>query len=102
MPLSDVLGWIKATSRSGTLVVNRDGGEWELAVESGRVTAYNGPELRDNLGHIVVTSGLLTEEDLRVAYQYQRANGVTLQKSLLARGLWSREQIREAVTELAC
>lgn len=102
MPLADLLGWVKSTMRSGTLVVNRDGGEWELSVEAGQVTGYYGPELRDNLGHIVVTSGLLTEEDLRKAYQYQRDNGVSVQRALLEGGLLSAGQLQECLTELAC
>ncbi len=56
MPLSDLLSWVKTTARSGSLVIKRDGGEWELTLEGGQVTGYYGPELRDNLGHIVATS----------------------------------------------
>jgi uncharacterized protein YjiS (DUF1127 family) len=102
MPLADLLGWVKTTARSGNLVVTRDGNEWELAVDAGRVTGYNGPELRDNLGHIVVTSGLLTEEDLRTALQYQRDQGVTLHRALLNCGLLNAQELQECLTELAC
>lgn len=102
MPLSDLLGWVKTTARSGSLVVTRDGNEWELDLNFGRVTGYNGPELRDNLGHIVVTSGLLTEEDLRTAMQHKRDRGVTLHRALLACGLLSAQELQECLTELAC
>ncbi len=102
MPLADLLGWVKATSRSGSLTVTRDGNEWELQLEGGRVTGYGGPELRDNLGHIVVTSGLLTEEDLRTALQHQRREQVSLHRALLDCGLLSAEQLQECLTELAC
>ncbi|OGQ91083.1 MAG: hypothetical protein A2289_05310 [Deltaproteobacteria bacterium RIFOXYA12_FULL_58_15] len=102
MPLSDLLGWVKTTARSGSLVVTRDGNEWELLLEQGQVTGYTGPELRDNLGHIVVTSGLLTEEDLRGAMQYKRHHDVTLHRSLLACNLLTEEQLQECLAELAC
>ncbi len=102
MPLSDLLGWVKTTARSGSLVVTRDGNEWELVLGVGRVTGYTGPELRDNLGHIVVTSGLLTEEDLRTALQHQRETGASLHRSLLACGLLTAHQLGECLTELAC
>ena len=101
MPLADLLQWVKTTHRGGTLYVQRDGHEWELTVEGGRVTAYDGPELRDYLGQIVVTSGMLTEEDLRVAYQYQRRQGGSLQNALLARGMLTHEQLQECLSELA-
>lgn len=102
MPLSDLLAWVKTTLRSGSLTVSRDGNEWELLLDRGRVTGYNGPELHDNLGHIVVTSGLLTEEDLRTAIQHQRAVGGTLQRALLDHGFLSKDQLQECLTELAC
>jgi tetratricopeptide (TPR) repeat protein len=102
MPLSDLLGWVKTTLRSGSLLVTRDGNEWELVLTNGRVTGYGGPELRDNLGQIIVTSGLLTEEDLRQAYQLQREHGGSLQQVLLGAGMLNREQLQECLTELAC
>lgn len=102
MSLADLLMWVQTTSGSGALTVYRDGHEWQLLFKSGAVTGYAGPELRDNLGHIVVTSGLLTEEDLRTAYQYRRKTGVSLQRAFLAQGLLTHEQLQECLEELAC
>ena len=101
MPLADLLQWIKTTSRAGVLTITRDGNEWELVVDGGNVTAYSGPELRDNLGHIVVTSGLLTEEDLRQALQHKRTYGGNLQRAFLDRSLLRPEQLQECLRELA-
>jgi len=102
MPLADLLSWIKTTSRSGSLLVNRDGNEWELVLEEGRVTGYSGPELKNNLGHVVVTSGLMSEDDLRRAYQHQREHGGSLYAALLDRKFLTDEQLRQCLTELAC
>ncbi|MBI5511544.1 MAG: DUF4388 domain-containing protein [Deltaproteobacteria bacterium] len=102
MPLSDLLSWVQNTRRSGTLIVNRDGNEWELSVQHGQVTGYSGPELTNNLGHVVVTSGLLTEDDLRAAYQHQREHGGTLNAALVGRGFLTQVQLHECLTELAC
>lgn len=101
MPLADLLGWVKTTSRTGVLTVSRDGSEWELIFNAGRVTGYYGPELRDNLGHVIVTSGLLTEVDLRQALQAQRKNGGSLHQALLDEGLLNRDLLQECLTELA-
>ncbi len=101
MPLADLLQWVTTTSRSGVLTVSRDGNEWELVLGSGAVTGYSGPELRDNLGHIVVTSGLLTEVDLRTAIQHQRLVGGTLQNAMLSKGLINPEALQECLRELA-
>ncbi len=101
MPLADLLQWVKTTARSGVLTVTRDGNEWELVLEGGLVSGYSGPELRENLGHIVVTSGLITEVDLRTALQHQRQNGGTLQQAMLAKGLIAPATLEQCVRELA-
>jgi hypothetical protein len=102
MPLSDLLSWVKTTSRSGTLMVNRDGNEWELTLARGHVIGYSGPELKNNLGHVVVTSGLVTEEDLRTAVQHRREHGGTLHAALIDRALLTQALLTECLTELAC
>ena len=101
MPLSELLVWIQTNNRSGLITINRDGSEWELVVDGRHVIGYTGPELRDNLGHIVVTSGMLTEEDLRVAYQHRREHGGTLQGAFLSQGMLTRGQLEECLRELA-
>ncbi len=101
MPLSDLLTWLQTTSRSGMLTVTRDGNEWTLTIEEGRVAGYSGPELRDNLGHIVVTSGLVSEDNLRVAYQHQRDLGGSLRKALLSRHLISESGLDDVLLEMA-
>ncbi|MBN1960001.1 MAG: DUF4388 domain-containing protein [Deltaproteobacteria bacterium] len=101
MPLADLMQWVKTTSRSGVLTVSRDGNEWELVLNGGTVATYSGPELHDNLGHIVVTSALLSEEDLRTAIQHQRAVGGSLQQAMLSRGLIAQEPLQQCLRELA-
>ena len=101
MPLADLLSWVKTTSRSGLLTVFRDSNEWELVVGRGAVIGYSGPELRDNLGYIIVTSGLLSEDDLRIAYQYQRHHKISLQRALLQKGLLTPEALQACLRELA-
>lgn len=101
LPLADLLAWLKTAGRSGILTVHRDGGEWELEVREGRVTGYGGPELRDYLGHIVVTSGLLTEDDLRRAIQRQRETQWSLQRILLNEGFLTQQELQQCLAELA-
>ena len=100
MPLADLLQWVKTTGRSGTLTIRRNGNEWELDFQGGRLSAYAGPEVRENLGYIVVTSGLLDEEALRDAYRQERNLGVALQRVLLNEGLVTMEQLTTCLREL--
>jgi hypothetical protein len=100
-PLADLLSWLRQTQRAGALTVQRDGGEWELVVGSGRVVGYSGPELRESLGQITVMSGLITEVDLRVALQHQRAKGGTLQRALTDLQIITPKQLQECLIELA-
>jgi len=59
------LVWIQTSRRAGS--GNRHGATQRVGAQrrGGAVSAYSGPELRDNLGLVLVTSGMLTEEDLR-------------------------------------
>ncbi|MEL6548422.1 MAG: DUF4388 domain-containing protein, partial [Myxococcota bacterium] len=102
MPLAELLSWVQATKRSGTATVDRDGAEWELRLESGRVVGYFGPEMwDDNLGHVVVTSAMLTEEDLRAAMQKGRVQDRSLMLVLVNEGFLSAAQLQEVLEELA-
>lgn len=101
MPLSELLVWVQTNRRSGFITISRDSYEWELTVEEGKVTSYWGPELRDNLAHIVVTSGMLSEDDLRIAHQYQRQNGCTLKRALLDLRMLTPAQLDECLEEVA-
>ncbi len=81
--------------------MQRDGGEWEVALAAGRVTGYAGPELRENLGQIAVLSGLTTEADLRTAIAHAKEHGVSLQRALADLAIIAPRQLHECLTELA-
>ena len=100
-PLADLLSWLRQTQRAGTLTVRRDGNDWELIVERGRVVGYNGPELRESLGYIIVMSGLIAEVDLLLALRHQRAKGGTLQRALIDLQILSPKHLHECLIELA-
>lgn len=101
LPLADLLSWLRSAQRTGMLTVRRDGGEWELELESGRVASYSGPELGVDLGQIIVTSGLITEADLLAAIQHQRQADVSLRQALVTLHIMSSEQLDACLTELA-
>lgn len=100
-PLADILSWLRSTARSGTLSVQRDGGEWDLTLGSGRVVGYSGPELRESLGQVAVRSGLITEADLRTAMRHGKQQGVSLQRSLAQLAIIPPKTLHECLTELA-
>ena len=100
-PLADLLSYLRSSARTGMLSVQRDGGEWEVALAAGRVKGYTGPELRENLGQIAVMSGLTTEADLRKAIAYEKEHGVSLQRALADLAIIAPRQLQECLTELA-
>ncbi|MBC7792694.1 MAG: DUF4388 domain-containing protein [Clostridia bacterium] len=101
LPLADLLSWLRSTQRSGVLTVRRDGAEWELELVNGRVKGYSGPETGTDLGQIIVTSGLITEADLRAALEHQRRNDGSLRQSIVKLGIMSPQQLDACLTELA-
>ena len=101
MPIADLLSWVRSSGRAGLLTVSRDSRTWELDLGAGRVMAYRGPELQEDLGHIIASSGMLTEEDLRQAYKYQRLHRGSLQQALMDLRFLSLQQLHSCVHDLA-
>lgn len=101
MPLADVLQWLKTTNKAGELNIKRDGHEWQLRIAQGNVSGYLGPEIVDRLDQLIVNLGLLSEDDLRVAYHYQREHGGSFKSALDHSGLLSLPQINDTLRELA-
>lgn len=101
MPLSDLLSWVQQSRRRGVVIVRRDGYEWHLSVDGDTVTRYSGPELHDDLGQVVVTSGIVSEEVLSQAHRVAREEGCSLRAALLQSGLLSAERLQSCLAELA-
>jgi flagellar biosynthesis regulator FlaF len=101
MPVVDVLQFIYASRRSGTLHLESRGRRGFVIFREGNIgqATTNAPE--NNLGHILVSKGLITEEDLGAAVARQRSEytELPLGRVLGQMRLVSDEAIKAAVVE---
>lgn len=101
MPVVDVLQFIYASRRSGTLHLESRGRRGFVIFREGNIgqATTNAPE--NNLGHILVSKGLISEEDLAAAVARQQAEykNLPLGRVLGEMGLVGNEDVKAAVVE---
>ena len=101
MPVVDVLQFIYASRRSGTLHLESRGRRGFVIFRDGNIgqATTNAPE--NNLGHILVNKGLVTEDGLAAAVAGQRLEfkGMPLGRVLGKMGFVGDEDVKAAVVE---
>ena len=86
MPLPDLLQWIAAVRKTGTLELVRGKGTKRVLFRDGRVAACASDEPADRLGHFLVSRGRITEAALRDALARQETSGKHLGALLVESG----------------
>jgi hypothetical protein len=108
MPAEDVLAWMAARKVAAPVTFERRGVVRSVAVEDGHITWASSNRRDDQLGAILVASGLVAERALADALEARAETGVPLGKVLLMSGLITEldlveilaTKIREAVTDV--
>ncbi len=97
--LPEVLQMIATTGKSGRLVLTRPSARGLLVFRQGRIVYAASDSLRETLGSLLVSEGLLDEERLArgLELQRQRQGAVRLGLVLVEQGWLSEEQLEEAV-----
>lgn len=93
MPLPDLLQWIAAVRKTGTLELVRGKGSKRVLFRDGRVAACASDEPADRLGHFLVSRGRITEGTLRDALARQETTGKHLGALLVESGALSEEDL---------
>ncbi len=108
MPAEDVLEWVARRKLSGPITFDRRGLARSLVVENGQIVWASSNRRDEQLGVILVRSGLVAERALADALETRAETGVPLGKVLLMSGLITEidlvdilaTKIREAVTDI--
>ncbi len=108
MPAEDVLAWIGSRKLAAPVTFERRGTIRSVAVEDGHIVWASSSRKDDQLGSILVQSGLVAERALADALEARAETGVPLGKVLLMSGLITEldlveilaTKIREAVTDV--
>ncbi|HEX5043056.1 MAG TPA: DUF4388 domain-containing protein [Candidatus Polarisedimenticolaceae bacterium] len=93
MPLPDLLQWIAAVRKTGTLELLRGKGSKRILFREGRVAACASDEPADRLGHFLVSRGRITVAALRDALARQESSGKHLGALLVEGGLLTEEDL---------
>src|SRR6185295_18825883 len=108
MPAEDVLEWVGRRRLSTPITFERRGTQRSLVVESGAIVWASSNRRDEQLGVIVVRSGIVAERALAEALEARAETGVPLGKVLLMSGLIGEAElieilstkIRETVTDV--
>lgn len=101
MPVVDVLQFIYASRRSGTLHLESRGRRGFIVFRDGNISQASTNNADNNLGRILVTKGVLSEEQLAAAMAAQsiRFHGQPLGRVLSEMRLATEKEVKRAVLE---
>ncbi|HUV87245.1 MAG TPA: DUF4388 domain-containing protein [bacterium] len=101
MPVVDVLQFIYASRRSGTLHLESRDRRGFVVFRDGNIAQASTNAAENNLGHILLARGLVEEGELARAVEAQRSDysDMPLGRVLVETGLLSEEEVKAAVEE---
>jgi hypothetical protein len=86
MSFGDLLQFIAANNSTGTLQIRRSQILKMIFFEKGRIISSSSSDPKDYLGHFLVSQGIITEDELRIAMEIQRSSKMMLGKILVMGG----------------
>ncbi len=92
MPLPDLLQWVGQGRKTGTLVLQRESLVKRLFIRDGDIVSSASNDPREFLGQIMVREQLITEAQLKEAFDVQSRTRIMLGRVLVQRG-WVPEEI---------
>ena len=97
MALPDVLQWITAGRKTGTLHIERGSVQKRIIVRDGSIFSSWSNDPRESLGQFLIRLSLVTEEQLFTALLAQEERNDLLGSILLADGVLTEEDLKRAL-----
>jgi Domain of unknown function (DUF4388) len=97
MPFPDLMQWISASRKTGTLVIKGQRYTKKILFQTGLVSAVTSNNPREHLGYYLVGWGILTEEELEHLLDRQKELNVMLGELLVQTSRLTREQVDHLV-----
>ena len=101
MGLPEVLQWIAMSRKTGTLYLHRRSIEKRIVFENGTVYSSWSNHPRESLGQFLIRDRRVSEEQLFRALLRQEQNGQMLGGILVAEGVITEDELRQALTTKA-
>ena len=93
MSLPDLLQWASRAQKTGTLVVRDERVSKKIHFLAGLIIGSSSTDPGDYLGQVLLSEGLITEEQLREAMELQARTKVMLGRLLVRRGFVTEERV---------
>jgi hypothetical protein len=93
MPFADLVHWLSASSKTGTLVIEGAEHTKKVFFLEGTVAAVESDNPREMLGYYLVGWGHLDENDLRQAIEIQEQQGVMLGELVVRLGYLTTDEV---------
>src|SRR5215831_12600440 len=97
MSVSDLLQFLAAGRKTGTLKLGRGGIVKEIFLEEGLIVGSNSNDPREYLGQMLLHYGKIEESQLQAAMEIQRQSGGKLGEILSTRGFVSQRDVIEVL-----
>jgi len=97
MPFPDLMQWISASRKTGTLVIKGQRYTKKILFQTGLVSAVTSNNPREHLGYYLVGWGILTEDELEHLLDRQKELNVMLGELLVQSNRLTREQVDHLV-----
>ncbi|MFN2579339.1 MAG: DUF4388 domain-containing protein [Pyrinomonadaceae bacterium] len=97
MSVSDLLQFLAAGRKTGTLKIGRAGVVKEIFLENGSIVGSNSNDPKEFLGQMLLHYGKITEDQLQSAMDLQRHSGGRLGTILSTRGIVSQADVMEVL-----
>jgi hypothetical protein len=101
MPLEDLLGWVSASDKTGTLVLEGPEFTKKLVIEDGNLVAFASTNPKEYLGTYLVGWGYVSADELDNAVAMQNSHGMLIGELLVTNGRISAERLDEILTVVA-
>ena len=93
MSLTDLLQFLAAGRKSGTLRFDRDNVSKQVYFENGLIVGSKSNDPREYLGQVLLHYGKVDESQLQAAREMQRTSGAKLGEVLVQQGFLSEEEV---------
>lgn len=97
MSVSDLLQFLAAGRKTGTLKIGRGSVNKQIYLEAGFIVGSKSNDPKELLGQVLLHYGKISEDQLQSAMQIHRQSGGRLGKILSSRGFVSQEDIIEVL-----
>ena len=101
MDLAEILQWGAQSGKSGVLVIADEQVEKKIYFRDGQIIATGSSRPTEQLGHMLVSRGFLTEAQLVQAMQHQESSGLMLGKILVDNSFLTEEELHDILVHKA-